>query len=599
MFVNDLIYDLNLRKKDTIYLIALLFFSIIVTVISIDYHMVVDVKSDVLVYLTNALFYSGLSENIHNTSTLYLSPVICFLTGVLFKFGLGKESIFIVTGFFSILANLSMYILLKYRFNQIFSLFGAVLFGSFNLILTYWADGTLDVSVISISIWVIIFLILAVYENPKYYMVCFPLAVLSIFTRYSALFILPLLLLYFLSKNDFFNVIDTFLYDREEFRKNAHNYLNSSEFKYIMMGLLIALVLFILICVLISSFGSGLTFITQISESVGGFNDDYKYQTTPGYTDNSTFYIFNFIRMLNFGSLQILGVDLSKFIIIFVVLAVAIRIMNFIANKDTLNEIISSKKSFKGESFEKYLLISLIPLTLIFIYSLTYNHLLANMVMLVEMVVVFSILDKLPINRKFYSMDFLCIAWFLVYFIFFSLINIKTYRYLISCIPPLVYFTVWALDCISQTLLNGLENRDSFIYRLTRNPTFEFSNQRRNRYLKIIIILGIVLLMAHSITFDRGTKMPILDDDLDNVCYYLKTHDPDYINKNISTDNEYCMRYGTWYLHKDVKLNSSVFYGTPSDDYFLTKHYVRHKDLDRLQVSGSVSLFEKKPELEY
>lgn len=597
MFVNDLIYDLNLRKKDTVFLIVLLLFSIIVTAISINNNMNLGIKSDVLVYLTNALIYSGLNENIHNTSTLYLSPVICFLTGLLMKLGLGKESIFIVTGFFSILANLSIYILLKYRFNRLLSLFGAVLFGSFNLILTYWADGTLDVPVISISIWVIIFLILAVYEHPKYYLLCFPLAVLSIFTRYSALFILPLLLLYFLSKNDFFNVIDTYLYDRKEFRQNARRYLASSEFKYIVLGLIIAIILFILICVLISSMGSGLTFFTQISESVGGFDNEYKYIKTPGYSNSSTFYLSNFIYMLNFDSIEIFGVDFSQILLILFIVAVAIRLMNFFINYDSVRSIIAQRKSFKVKGFERFLLISLIPLAIIFVFSLTFSHLLANFIMLVSMVVMFSILDKLPISRKFYSMDFLCIAWFALYFIFFSLINIKSYRYLISCIPPLVYFSVWAIDCVSNTLLKGLENPDSFIYRLTRTPTFEFENRRRHKYLEIVLILGIIILMAHAFTFESDYKFSKINENLDEVCYFIKTHDSEYMNKTITTDNEYCMRYATWYLHTDVKLNSTVFYGTPTDDYILTNHFVQHKDLKRIQTSGNVRLYEKKPDI--
>lgn len=594
MFVNDLIYDLNLRKQDRIYLLVLLLFSLIVTVISINNNMHVGLKSDVLVYLTNALFYSGLNENIHNVSTLYLSPVICFLTGILFRFGLGKEAIFIVTGIFSILANLSIYILLKYRFNRLFSLFGAVLFGSFNLILTYWADGTLDVSVISISIWVIIFLILAVYEHPKYYLLCFPLAVLSIFTRYSALFILPLLLLYFLSKNDFFNVIDTFLYDKKEFRQMARNYLTGSEFKYIVMGIIIAVLLFAVICIFINSIGSGLTFVTQISESVGGFNNEYKYVKTPGYTDNSTFYLFNFLYLMNFDSISIFGVNFSQILLIFIIMAVAIHLINLLTNLESVRSIISHRRSFKVEGFEKFLVVLVIIWGVLFVFSLTVNHLLANTIMLTAMVVMFSLLEKMPIGKKFYSMDFLCLAWFLVYFIFFSMINIKSYRYLISCIPPLVYFCIWAIDCVSQTLLNGLENQDSFIYRVTRNPTFEFENKRRHRYVKIIIILGIIILMAHSFTFESDYKFSKINENLDEVCYFIKTHDSEYMNKNITTDNEYCMRYVTWNLRTDVKLNSSVFYGSPTDDYIITNHFVQHKDLKRTQTSGNVRLYEPK-----
>ena len=75
MFVGDLLSDLNIKKVDAIYLFVLIVFSLYITIKSINVAMNLNVYSDVLVYLTNALYYAGLSGNIHNTSTLYLSPV--------------------------------------------------------------------------------------------------------------------------------------------------------------------------------------------------------------------------------------------------------------------------------------------------------------------------------------------------------------------------------------------------------------------------------------------------------------------------------------------------------------------------------------------
>lgn len=596
MFVNDFFRDLNLTRIDIFYLVVLILFSLFATINTINLNMVLNIKSDVLVYLTNALFYSGLSENIHNASNLYLSPVICYLTSVLMNFGIsGKESIFIVTGFFSIMANISMYILLKYRFNRVLSLFGAFLFGSFKLILIYWADGTLDVSVISLSIWTIIFIILAVYENPKYYVVCFPLLVFSIFTRYSSFFMIPLILLYFFSKNDFFNNVDLLLYDKDEFVKTARNYIKSKEFRYLILGIIIASIIFVAICHLITSFGAGLTFITQISDSINGFEGP-KYNASVSYRANSTFYQDNFINLLNFDSIQLFGVNFSKMILILIVISISIHLINFTMNFDVVRKFNVEKESFRQKHFDKFLWILLLVLIILFIHGLSSSHMLSNISMLTAMVVMFSILDKYPISKKFYSMNFLCLAWFLVYFIFYSMINIKTYRYLISCIPPLVYFVVWAFDSIFRTVQDGFEDNESFMKKHQQNLTFKFSDNRRGTYLRIILILLIFILMIHAFTFEREYVFDKYDNSkLDKIFDFIITNDTDYLSKIISTDESYYARYGTWYLHKDIDLNRSMFNGTPTSDYIIKNHYVENlTDYKVLFRTDKVHLFEHK-----
>ena len=64
--------------------------------------------SDVYVYLLNALYYAG--TNIHSTKSIYLSPVVCFLTSLIFELGyVDKVAIFIVTGIFAIIGNIGMF----------------------------------------------------------------------------------------------------------------------------------------------------------------------------------------------------------------------------------------------------------------------------------------------------------------------------------------------------------------------------------------------------------------------------------------------------------------------------------------------------------
>ncbi len=574
MFIRNFLDDLNLNRLDIIYLVVLILFSLFITLKAINMNMATNIRSDVLVYLTNALFYSGLSENIHNTSNMYLSPVICYLTSLLINFGItGRESIFYVTGFFCIMANIAMYIFLKYRFNRLLSLLGAVLFGSFHIILTFWADGTLDVSVISLSIWTVIFIILAVYENPKYYILCFALVVLGIFTRYSAFFMIPVILLYFFSKNDFFNNIDLLLYDKDEFKLNAIRYMKSKEFRYIMLGIIIAVILFVWICNVITSYGSGLTFITQISHSLSGFEGPKYINETFGYQPNGTFYLENFLFLLNFAPIISFGINFSKIILILIVISLSLHLINLILNMNIVGKFISQKTDFKVKNFDKILWILFVIFALLFIYGLTCSHMLANVSMFVAMVILFSILDKFPISKKFYSMNFLCLAWFLVYFIFYSMINIKTYRYMISCIPPLVYFTIWSLDTIFRTLDNKFETNESFIEKHQRNLTFKFPNNKKGDYMKIAVMVLIGVLIVHGFSFESEYIFDKHDNSkLDKIFDFIIANDTDYPEKNISTDDNYYVRYGTWYLHKDIILNRTLFNGTPNDDYVLKNH---------------------------
>ena len=79
--------DFNIKSKDKYYLLALLIFSSIMVVYYINFNLEVGIScSDVYVYLLNALYYTGINH--HSTNNIYLSPIICFLTSILFRFGL-------------------------------------------------------------------------------------------------------------------------------------------------------------------------------------------------------------------------------------------------------------------------------------------------------------------------------------------------------------------------------------------------------------------------------------------------------------------------------------------------------------------------------
>ena len=191
MIFENVFEDLNISKNDFFYLIFLSFFSILITYSLIALNENIGIYcSDVFVYLTNSLAFAGYRVS---RTFLYLSPFLSFLTSILFRLGFVSElSLYIVAGAFGIIGNIGIYAMLKQRFSSLLSLCGAILFGSFSLNLLWWANGTLDIPAVALSIWTIIFVILAIDNDSKYYLIAFPLLVLSIFTRYTTLFLLPL-----------------------------------------------------------------------------------------------------------------------------------------------------------------------------------------------------------------------------------------------------------------------------------------------------------------------------------------------------------------------------------------------------------------------
>ena len=156
--------DLNITQKDKFYLIFLAIFSTLLVAYYINFNDSVGIFcSDVYVYLLNAVYYTG--TNLHSTSTIYLSPVICFLTSIFFDLGFqNKLAIYIVTGAFAILGNIGFYVLLKRYFNETLSLTGAIIYSTCTLYLTWLANGTLDIPATSMIIWTALFTIIAAFS---------------------------------------------------------------------------------------------------------------------------------------------------------------------------------------------------------------------------------------------------------------------------------------------------------------------------------------------------------------------------------------------------------------------------------------------------
>ena len=547
--------DLNISKNDSLYLFILTVFSILITYTLINFNQVLGIYcSDVFIYLSNSLVFAGYGSS---AMYLYLSPVICILTAILFKLGLLSEiSLYIVTGIFCIFANIGIYVLLKNKFSSLLSLCGAFLFGSFSLTLLWWANGTLDVPAVALSIWTIIFTILAVDKDSKYYMMAIPFFILAVFTRYTALFLLPLIFLYYLSKHDFFTNLDLLIVNRQEFSKKLKSYIKSEEFRNILKSCAIAFVLVVLFSATILAYGSSLSFLTQSSTFASGSKGEV---IDNAYTTDTFFYLHDFPNFLysdyvSFDNvIPVLNGSNPMSFFLIGLFAVGILLSGY--------KLINVKK--KEESKYKHLVgILFVVLLIISIVCFKINSIITISIILIDLVILFSFFRKIGIDREIYSTDILMLAWVLVYFIFFTFLNIKVNRYIITIFPAFIYFVVYALNEI-----------------LDLSKRFKFFEFKKQNILNIIPIILIIFCIFSAFTF---TSTVHCDEDFNKnkvIADYLTEYDSDYISKDIAVFHQ---RSYNWFLKKytipitddqlDYLESSNITYYISDDNFNLSNY---------------------------
>ena len=404
--------DLKLNKKDRNLIIVLLLFSALLTTCSITFNQNLGIYcSDVYVYLLNALYFTG--TNIKSMQTIYLSPIICFLTSILFRLGLqDRLAILIVTGIFAILGNVGLYFLLRIRFNELMSLCGTILYATFAINLTWLANGTIDIPATGILIWIVLTSIIAMKYNPKYYQIAVPLFVLGVFTRYTVLLIFPVLVLCYLYENGL------------KLEKNNRN--------YIIKGVLLGILTTAIILIPIFSMSNGYFGVSgQISGGISGSKGsvrDLSYNTNPYY------YLINFLNFISsskvsfFNRNPVLENPTLNSIIISAILAVG-----------TILFLVNEKIKFKKEM--------ILPCIILLIAIITFNHI-SSFITIILVFAGLLLIGKDSENK----MGIVMLGWILANLIFFSYYNIKVNRYIIPAIPPLIYLLLSGIELINDKL---------------------------------------------------------------------------------------------------------------------------------------------------
>ena len=539
--------DWKLNKNDFLYLSVIVVFSICLIYFRTNHFMANGIYfPDKTLYLMNALKYSGLDYyNIVNPSDLFLSTVISYLTSLLFNLGLVDHlAISLVSSVFAVFGFIGLFFLLRIRFNSLLSFTGVIIFGSMSELLINLSSGLLDVPAISISIFILLFGILAIDKNSKYFIFVFPLLVIGFFTRFTVGFIAPLLLLYYLFKRNFIENIDEVLNDNSKLSFKLKNYFKSSEFKYIGVSIILGGILIFLICkYLITDFGGSLSFIQMSHNSI----TNYGYGKGSGIDViyDKLFYIKNFSHIL-FNEVRYLDMALACLLYLVIGCGALFKFIDIYKNHS--NYLKLNQNYWKTKYFNKILIVLFILLIILaFISFKVYsNHMGANICLLIGITILYSFTKEFNFNHDENALNFLFLSYFFVYLVFMSIYSVKTFRYSIPLLPPLMYFIVYGLEGIL----------DYISYKFNIKQTGDnFNEKKYSFYEKFIPICLIVIFMISSFSFVVPTNVYKSSNDLVDVTEYIISHDDDYHDKTFGS-NFRDSRIIRWYLQDNVTVNN-------------------------------------------
>ena len=494
---------------------------------------------DVFFYLIQALRFSGYQINGYEY-VYYLSPLVPYLTSILFRFGFVSEiSIFIVTGAFYLLSIIGIYYLLKLRFNKNISCIGALLYGSLTINLIWAANGTLDIPSISLSIWSIYCFILAMEKNQKYFYLAFPLAILSFLAKYTGALIFAVFILYFLSKRDIFGNIKRYL-------------------KHLIGGIVAGFV------VLIPFFNYYITnnipfgFLNQAEEISSTTTTGANLIAKP--VENQLFYYFEHIP-------QCINVryDIVGYIVVFIGIIGLIygfyKLCSYIQDyyrksEKSISISFFEKIKLRKEIYVILLILSLISMILAFLTASKVSFIMSEMIFYASALLfsiafnsLFADLSRLNLftnknkelknqkryKYKFFNYDLAMLAWFMGYMIFFSAHLTKAERYFTAFAPGFVFFISYSLD----TIVNILNEK----------PIFN-SNALKTNLPKMVGILFIILLLASTANFLTMDKHDSLTDNEKDASMWIKENIPNYNETSIWADRGPIY---AWYLKSSVE----------------------------------------------
>ena len=565
-------------SKNPLFLLTLI--TLVVTLYMLKQQIFIGVPYyDVFVYLNNALIFAGIP--VGNMSVIYLSPLIPFLTSLVFRAGyVSANVIFILDGIIFLFGTIGLYLLFRERFNQVQSFTGSLIFISFPLVFTWAVSGGIDVPGVSFSIWTIYMLVLGVKKDSKFLYLIFPLFFLAFLARYTSVVLIFPITLYLLLNEDL-----------------------SYHLKKIGTGFLVGMAIITPFLVYVyhklGNLDPFLNIFTSTLFGSGATVNDLAFNPEKLYFLNNLLHyistspiqgVYGYIQSPHRGDPSVL----SYIIAVMVLIGLGLYLYTILNNKfQEINDL------NKKENILKFvLLVILVVLGVLSFFNASY--LVAEIVFLGIFMVGFSFLKdsfgkdpsgedihgkddsgnepsgnepsgnepsgnepsgnepsgnepsgnepsgttlggkddsakNLPLN--FLRMDFLFASWLCAFLIFHSIIPLKEDRYFITASPALAYFIILGLSTLIEKFKYRIKDR----------------HLKSGLYLTIGLALVSFTLMVHaSHVTQEGYGFY-----MQQACDWLKEYDPHYQDKVIYSNYDPAV---TWSLKKEAKFGVPGLY---------------------------------------
>ena len=482
-------------KFSLFFLVLLIIIVSTITYFRIRVQMDMGPISDSFDFLSNALVYAGQGMGY---SDLLRPPFFGFLISLIFRVGyISTDVVFYMDGFLFILGVIGLYFLLKIRFNDLESFVGALLYATFPIVVTTLGVGFSDLASVSFTIWAILFTVMAVKKDSKYFYISFPLLMISFLTRYNnALLVFPVFL-YLLINKDKINfkqvissvgvsiliIVPVFIFFYQQFGSIIYPFIN---------------------------FGSSSAAITGSAE-------------TFAYNPNIFYFIQYFPSLVGFQGTFVILIILFGGIILGMYKLLKKGGLSFGAIKSALNNRLCQIKT-----------------VIFFIFLIIFLGTFGKLFYMISEVLFFIIayltydLTK-NLNIKHLNLHLLFFAWFMAFFIFNSIFVMKDLRYFVMMAPPVAYFMILGLSEIFRRVPLKFKNHNIVF------PT-----------IAVLLTIFMLLTTASHIPeiLQTNNDKLIINNELKESSQWFMTYDPNYKNQNIYSDLG--PNY-SWYLQTNVK----------------------------------------------
>ncbi|AUB56984.1 hypothetical protein BK008_00710 [Methanobacterium sp. MZ-A1] len=531
------------RDHDSlVYGIILVFFVALIAYYRVQIQIEIGPIWDTFDFLSNAMYFAGQG---FGYTDLTRPPFFPFLTSLIFRLSVVSESvIFYLDASFLVFGAIGLYLFFRIKFEAMESFLGSLLFSSFPVVILFTGVGLTDIPSVALSIWALYATVLAVKKNPLFFYFSFPLAMLAFLTRYPAGFIIfPIF---------FYLVI------------NRHDVSLKNMIGGILLSLLPGLIVLVF-------------FYNQFGNPLGPFSSFYgstqkAWSTTyVYYHPDPLYFLKNILSYIGVGGMAIiLGSVLSAFIGL---------LTKFKTVKLNFKQFSPSKLSHhtKIKVLALFLLFSLFIIT----FAWT-QYFITEIIFLVFCFVLFYTLRNG--NIKDLDIYILFVSWFVAFFIFHSVYAVKDDRYFITMAPALTYFLILGFSQIKR--LWGLESK--------------YKNMAHNIFAVILVFMMLVAAADYiQGIYDHESQNVVELNDIKMASQWLKVNDPQYFDKNISSDQ---WPYFSWYLKTNVKQvqlsNNNKDYennlNTDNANYFLTvKEGLNLTNYQLIKQFGYVTIYKR------